>query len=222
MEGIIILIVTLAAFLAMGIWALVKTLKGPDLPEGHRFEHKFAGNKAVVIVGKDIENFKDPSTGKVNGFLLGGIKYMAAELTEKCAMAIHATEQAFKEKGVPKADVSEAVFVFRSDEEFEKNAWSEAWAKNVAAYSEERSGMFNVKKAHLAIIRSKHVKTVMERGQPAVHELVHILNKEAGEGYNHNHDDPKLWVGHGSDTVEAIGVRNWADLVNSLKDDEKE
>lgn len=221
MGGIIILIVALAALLAMGIWALIKVLRGPNLPDGYRFEHKFAGNKAIVIVDKNIISFKDQSSGEVIGFLLAGTKYLASELVEKCATAIYATEQAFKEKAVPKADVSEVVFVFATDEEFEKYVYPKYQAKHVAAYSEERNGMFNIKKIDVAIIRSKYIKTVIERGQPAVHELVHILNKEAGVGYDQNHDESELWVGYGPNTVEAIGVKNWIDLTNSLKNDEK-
>ncbi len=220
MEGIIILIVTIAAFLAMAIWVVVKIIMGPKLPEGHRFEHVFAGNKAVVIVGHDIENIKDQTTNITNSFLVEGSKYLAADLAEECARCIAATEQAFKEKGIPKADVNEVVFVFQSDEAFSKNAWSADWAKDVAAYSTELSGMFGIKKVQIAIIRSKYIKTVVERGQPAIHEMVHILNKAAGSGYNHDHNDPNLWDSNGADSIEAIAVRNWIDYGNPAENTE--
>jgi hypothetical protein len=51
--------------------------------------------------------------------------------------------------------------------------------------------------------------------------LVHVLNNEAARGYQHDHSDKKLWIGHGSDTVEAKAVRNWADMVKSLEDEQQ-
>ena len=217
MEGIIILIVTIAAFLAMGTWALIKALKGPDLPKGHKFVHKFAGNKAIVVMDKNLSSFKDPNTKKVAGVIIGGVKYMGSEVAEKCAVAIQATEQAFKQKDIKKADVDKVVFHFQADDEFEDGSeWWQQFSKNIAAYSKQYSAIFGAKPRYRATIRSKYLKSVSERGQPAVHELVHILNNDAGEGYNHDHSDPDLWNGHGSDTVEAIGVRNWSDLVKNL------
>lgn len=169
---------------------------------------------------KNIETLKDPETKRPATFIAGGIKYQGADIAEKCAIAIQAAEQAFKQKNIEKADVEEVVFLFQTDKEFESGSeWWQQFSKNAAAYSKEATGLFGVKKMPWAVIRSKHLKSVSERGQPAIHELIHILNKDAGEGYNHKHDDPDLWSKHGSDTAEAISVRNWADLVKSLKDD---
>lgn len=213
--GIIILVVTLAAFLAGGIWALVMWIKGPRIPKGHKFEHQFAGNKAVVVVEEDVASIKDPATNKVVEFLVDSQRYSGQELAEKCAIAMAATEHAFAIKGIKNADIQMAVFLFKSDASFDNTSpVNSAWAKGVAAYSVTTGATFG-EGAPMAVIRTKYMKSVSERAQPVVHELVHILNKDAGKGYQHDHTDPNLWAGHGSNTVESIAVVNWTDMVKS-------
>lgn len=222
MEGLIILIITLLAFLGMGIWVIVSIVKGPKLPDGHRFEADFAGNKAILIVDKDIPSLKDKATGKVNAWIVEGLRVEADDLAKKCAIAIHATELAFKQKGVQKADEDRVVFYYQTDANYETGgaSWWEAWSKGTAAYSTSMSGMFGTKRTPMAVIRVRHMKTTAERGQPAVHELVHILNMAAKGDYSHNHTDPLLWLGPGgTDSAEGIGVAQWADLVEAFDED---
>lgn len=219
MEGLIILIVTLLAFLALGIYVVVRLVQGPKIPDGHKFEAKWPGtkNKAIVVIDKKLEDVVKNSDGSVKSWLIGGKFYYGQELARKCAAAIQATELAFKEKGVEKADEDEVVFLFSTDETFESgSAWWQAWSKGAAAYSTTLTGMFGAQKTPMAVIRTKHIKTVSERGQPAVHELVHILNKAASGDYSHNHTDPKLWLGPGGqESVEGIGVQRWKELVGT-------
>lgn len=211
MEGIVIAIIVAIAFLALGGWVLYKTLKGPSLPNGDKHSYTFGGNKAIVVIS--------PGVKKQNGkYVVDGNEYNGKKLAVDCAYAMSVTEQAFLEKDIQKADEDEVVFYFQSDEEFEEgNGWWKSWSKNVAAYSKMEKGMFGVKKTPWAVIRSKHIKTVDQKGQPAIHELIHILNNQVSGDYNHAHDDEKLWVKHGSQTVEAISVRNWCDLSSSNK-----
>lgn len=222
MEGLIILIATLLGFLALGIAIIVKVVKGPKLPEGHRFETKFAGNKAVVIVDKDIPAIKDKDTGEVVAWLIEGQRVEGADLAKKCAVAITATETAFKQKEVQKADVDRVVFYYRTDKNFESgSSWWKSWAKRAAAYSTTLKGMFGSNETPMAVIRSKYLTTTAERGQPAIHELVHILNEAANGDYSHNHTDPKLWLGPGGvDSAEGIAVAQWADLVEAFSEDD--
>lgn len=213
MEGLVVLVITAVAFLAIGIWLVVMTVKGPKLPPGHKFVTEYAGNKAVVVVDKKVENFGNSITGKVEGFFVGDERFTGKDLALKCASAIAAVKKAFQEKGLPVADVSKVVFVFRSTEEFEKNAWSVGWAKSTSAYSEEWNGDFNAKRIQVVVMRSKFMKTVSERGQPALHELVHVFNRKAGRGDNHKHDDKALWKNFGEDTVESLSEKFFAELV---------
>jgi hypothetical protein len=217
-EAIVIIILTAAAAVGMLVWALVWGRK-PRIPDGHRYEAKHAGNKAILVVDKDVESIKN-TDGKVNGWLVDGAIYKASSLVEKAAVAMQATELAFKEKGIAKADVDEVIIYFQTDKNFETGgpSWWAAWSKGAAAYS-TTAGAAIGPGLPMAVIRSKHMKALEERGQPVIHELVHILNKEAGHGYQHAHDDADLWAGHGADTVEGIGVRQWRDLVESLKDE---
>ena len=217
--GLIILIVTLLGFVGLAIFAIVYGRKH-RFPEGDKFEAEFAGNKAILIVDKDVPNVKDQATGKVNGWLVDGVVYKADELARKCALAIHAAELAFKEKGLEGADVDKVVIHFQTDHNFENPkvgpSWWNAWSKNVAAYagSISRNMGFWGGEIPMAVIRAKHMKALEDRGQPVVHELVHILNKEIGAGYQHDHSDPNLWAGAGGqDSAEQIGVRQWKDLV---------
>ena len=224
MEGIIILIVTLLAFLAIIIWVVVKVVQGPKLPSGQKFEAVFAGNTAVLIVDNGIPALKDKNTNEVSGWLLNDGKIVASELAKKCAIAITAVETAFRQKGVEKADVNMVVFHYQTDEQFETGnaSWWKDWAKNVAAYSVSLSGIFGIKKIPMAIIRARYLKDTHERGQPNIHELVHILNKAATGDYSHNHSDPLLWLGPGGvDSVEGIAVAQWADLVEAFEDENK-
>lgn len=214
--GIIILVVTLAAFLAVGIAALVLWLKGPKIPKGHRFEHQFAGNKAIVVVEEDITTIKDPSTNKVVEFLIDSQRFKGQDLAEKCAVAMAATETAFAAKGIKKADIEVAVFLFKSDTSFNNTSpVGPEWAKGVAAYTVTTDSGFARPVVPMAVIRSKYMKSVTERGQPAIHELIHILNEDAGRGYQHDHSDSELWAGFGADTIESKAVVNWTDMVKS-------
>jgi len=217
MEGLIILIVTLVAFAAMGVYIIVKLVKGPDLPDGHKFEAEVNGNKAIVIIDKKLEGAVKATDGSVSSWIVDGKFQYGTELARKCATAIHATELAFKQKGVQKADESRVVFLFSTDETFESGSgWWQAWAKGAAAYSTSLSGIFGTKRTPMAVIRTKYITTVAERGQPAVHELVHILNEAASGDYSHNHTDPKLWLGPGGEeSVEGLGVQKWKELIGT-------
>jgi len=220
MEGSIILIATIAAFVAIGIYMLVRILKGPKLPEGHQFVAEHKGNKAIVIIDKNLEGAIKNKDGSVISWVLNGKFYYGNDLAIKCAKAIKATELAFKEKGVEKADVSEVVFLFSTDATFEAGSkWWQAWAAGAAAYSTELVGDFRIKVLPMAVIRTKYIKTVSERGQPAIHELVHLLNKQANGDYSHSHTDPKLWLGPGgTGSVEGIGVQKWKEIVGTPDD----
>lgn len=212
--GIVILVLTLAAFLAAGIAALVLWFKGPKLPKGHKFEHQFAGNKAIVVIEESISSIKDPAKNQVVEFLVDSQRFKGQDLAEKCAIAMAAIEQAFADKDIKNADIQTAVFLFKDDNSFNNTSpVGPNWAKNVAAYSVTTGATFARPVVPMAVIRSKYMKSVAERGQPAIHELVHILNQDAGRGYQHDHTDANLWAGHGSDTVESIAVVNWTDMV---------
>jgi hypothetical protein len=144
-EGLVILIVTLLAFLAIGAWFIVRVVKGPEVPKGNRFEHKFAGNKAIVVFDPAIVSVNDETSGKVVGVFVDGEKFSCQEIAEKCAVAIAATEAGFKEKNIKKADVNTCVFWFQTDETFEQGGknppvWWKKWSKNVSAYATKTKG----------------------------------------------------------------------------------
>lgn len=218
--GLIILIVTLLAFLAMAIFVIVKLVKGPDIPKGLKFEAKESDNKAVVVVSENAEGAIKNPKGEVVSWLVDGKFIYGADLAKACARAIHATELAFLEKGVQKADVDRVVFYFQTDDEFEgvgKSAsWWQAWSKGAAAYSTKIAGIFGFQQLPMAVIRTKYLDDVHDRGQPAIHELVHILNEAANGDYSHNHTDPKLWLGPGGvESAEGIGVQKWKELTGT-------
>lgn len=222
MEGLIILIITLVAFLALGIFAVVMFVKGPKLPDGHKIEAEFAGNKAVLIVDKDVQSVKDKDSGEVVGWLVEGNRIDGQELAKKCAIAIAATETAFSRKGVQKADEDRVVFHYQTDKNYETGnaSWWEAWSKGTAAYSTQLTGIFGTKKTPMAVIRSRYMQLTLDKGQPAIHELVHILNLAARGNYSHDHSDPVLWLGPGGvESAEGVGVAQFADLIEAFDEE---
>lgn len=209
MEGVIIAIVSILAFLALGGFVLYKILSGPDLPNGYKFTKKMFNNEAFVFFSKGMKR-KNKKT-----FIVGGQEISAEEITKKCCIAIHSTEEAFKQKGVGAAQVEDVVFLFQTDEEFEEgNEWWKSWSKNVAAYSKIEKGFLGLSEIAWVVIREKHLPGVRDKGQPAIHELVHILNEVAGRGFSRSHKDADLWIGPGgSASVEGISVEKWHKLV---------
>lgn len=219
MEGIIILVVTGLALLAGIIFVVVKLVKGPNLPKGHRFEANFGNNKAVIIVDEKLLSQKDLKTNEVNGWIVGGQIIDATDIAKKCAIAMAATETAFKRKGVENAHENMVVFTYRTDETFGDFT---SWLKeSSSAYTIELSGIFGTKKTPTVVIRARHLKMTANRGQPVIHELVHVLSKAAKGNYSRNHSDPLLWLGPGGiDSAEGIAVAQWADLVEAFKDED--
>jgi len=223
MEGIIILVVTLLAFLGIGIYMVVRFVKGPKLPNGLRFEATFGGNKAIVIIDEDLPGLTNKESGKIDSWIVNDHKIVATDIAKKCAIAIHAAELAFKEKGVEKADVDVVVFNFKTSKAFEtgNSDWWAEWSKGAAAYSSQLTGLFGSKVMPIAVIRTEFLQMTSERGQPAIHELMHILNKVAVSDYSYNHTDPALWLTAGqADSAEGITIRQWADLVEAFDDGE--
>lgn len=207
MAGYIILSLTILCFISVGIWLLIKTFKKPKLPEGYRFETTFANNKAIIIIDNNI-----PAYGldnQIEGFIVDNIHYPIKKLLNYCVISIAATEAAFKDKNI-KTDIKEIVYIFQPNDVFQKT-WNAQWPSNISvgAYTIQLKSMFNVKKTYVAYIRSKFMKNISEIGYPVIHENIHILNNEAGLGYNKPHDDKKLWARHGENTVETIAINYW-------------
>ena len=219
LPGLIILIVTILAFVVAGTVAAVWGWR-PKLPSGHKFEAEFAGKKLILIVEDDIPTISDRVTGQVTGWAVGGDLFKGEDLAQKAAIAMSATELAFKEKGIANANIKKYVVHFQSDNRFEtfnQTAWWQNWAKGVAAYTNRIRPNWFGPATPGCVVRAKHMKALTERGQPVVHELIHTLNDVAGNGSQRSHNNEDLWNSFGSNTVEAIGVRQWKDLIESLK-----
>jgi hypothetical protein len=212
MEGIIILIATIAVFLAIGIWMIVMAVKGPRIPKGHRFEAEHSGNKVILVVEDGVSLVKDPVSGAVSHFIADGQMVSGQTLAEQCAKSITATEKAFQTKNIQKADVKTVVVLFRTDASFEANSpMTPEWAKGQSAYATTSGATFG--SGHpMAVVRDRYMKLSLLTGQPVIHEMVHMLNMTAGHGYQHNHSDKNLWIQHGAGTVEAYSLLNFADL----------
>lgn len=212
-EGIIILIVTIIALIVPIIVGAVWGWR-PKLPKGHKFEAEYNGNKVILVVEEDIPTIKSRSTGEVTGWVVETGLYLGDDLAKKCAMAMQTAELAFKEKGLVKANIKKYIVHFQSDKSFEtfnQSPWWQNWAKNVAAYSNRTKPNWFGPTTAGCVIRAKHMKSLVERGQPVIHELIHSLSDIAGSGYQRGHDNKDLWNAFGTDTVEAIGERQWKD-----------
>lgn len=213
MEGLIISIVTLLAFVVMGVYIVVSVVKGPKLPKGHKFEEVYEGNKAIVIVDDEVTGKIKNQNEQVVSWLVDGNFIYGKDIAKKCAIAMHATEFSFQKNKIQNADEPQVVFHFTTNESFDKNPL----VKNAAAYSMILSGMFAIKKTPIAIIRADYLKHVSNEGQPVIHELVHILNKAAKGNFSHNHSDPNLWIGPGGEkSVEANSVKKWKELLEKI------
>jgi hypothetical protein len=223
MEGIMVLVVMLLGFILVGVLGAMKAKKGPKIPDGHRLDASFGGSKAIVIVDKKLPGFSNKEFVESGGWIIEDTKISIRELTKRCAIAMYAVKSAFKEKGLKKTDESVIVFKFSTDETFEEgHSWWKAWAKGATAYSTELSGIFRTNKTPMAVIRTKHLATTFQKGQPVLHELVHILCKGVNNDYSHDHTDHRLWIKSGGiDSIEGTAVRQWADLVEAFNADEE-
>jgi hypothetical protein len=204
--GIIILVVVLVLFVLLTVGVLVMAFKGPTLPKGMKFESINEDNKAIVIFDTEIPMFKKPKTNEIVSILSDGSIVLIDDIVKSCSRAMTITEKAFKEIGVQKAEVDEVVFVYKTDSRYEKEAGMAAYS---AAYTEELSGLLGIKKKHVVNIRLKYAKSTVESGEPPIHEMIHVLNKQAGRGYDALHGDDKLWAALGQNTVQVVGDRQW-------------
>lgn len=202
----IILIVVLIAFLSLVVGLLIVAFVGPSLPKGMKFESINENNKAIVIFDTDIPMFKNPKTNEIVSILSDGSIIPIDDIVKSCSRAMTITEKAFKQIGVQKAEVDEVAFVYKTDSRYDKEAGLAAYS---AAYTEELSGLFGIKKKHIVNIRLKYAKSTVESGEPPIHEMIHVLNKQAGRGYDALHGDEKLWEALGQNTVQVIGDRQW-------------
>jgi hypothetical protein len=211
--GLIILIVVGIVFLAGIIGSIVVIVKGPALPAGLKFEAVDNGNKATVIFDEAIAFLKDPTTKEIKSIVADGSIVSIDDITKACASAITTTELAFGQMGISKANLDEVIFVIKTDQRYEKEGGIAAL--NSAAYSVEIVGFLGIKRKQVAVIRVKYAKTMVTSGEPAIHELVHILDKTAGSGYDTNHANIKLWDNFGQNTVQAISDNLWLMRKNS-------
>ena len=211
--GLIILIIVGLVFLAGIIGAIVVIVKGPKLPDGLKFEAVDGNNKAIVIFDEAITFLKDPTTKEIKSLISDGSIVLIDDIAKSCAKAMTATELAFKQMGISKAEINEAVFVYKTDQRYEKEG--DPTSPGSAAYSAEIIGFLGIKRKSVAIIRVKYAKTTVDSGEPVIHELVHLLDSVANHGYDVNHADIKLWEKFGQNTVQAISQNLWLIRKNS-------
>jgi hypothetical protein len=204
--GIIILIVVLVLFVLLVVGLLILAFKGPTLPEGMKFESINENNKAIVIFDTEIPMIKSSKTNEIVSVISDGSIISIDDVVKSCSRAMTITEKAFKEIGVDKADIDEVVFVYKTDSRYDREAGMASYS---AAYTSEITGLFGIKKKYVVTIRAKYAKSTVESGEPPIHEMIHVLNKQAGRGYDALHGDAKLWAALGQSTVQVIGDRQW-------------
>ncbi len=218
MVGIIILIAVVLIFLVGIAWIIYNIISGPKLPKGVRVDFTQGGKTAIVIVDKGKGIPVSHKNGVTNVFV-DGENISLNEIAKKCAIAMLAVETSMQKKGIKNATMNKVVFEFRTDEQFETSD-SKSWstqAKKFAAYSTEYVTIFRIKKVDVAMIRIRYLETIIRKGQPALHELVHILNRAATKNYGSDHSDPNLWLGAGgSNSVEGQSLVQWLDLVEAF------
>jgi len=217
MIGIIILVLVCLLFLGIGAWIVASIIKGPKFPDGYRFETTFSGKTATLIVDKSFPSLKNRNSNKVKAWVVSGKRIDAKDMVDKCAMAMLATETAFQKIGIDKANRNHVIFLFKTDKNFDNRP---SWTTTAAAYSTEISGFFGTKKLDVAVIRTRYLTNMADKGQPAIHELTHMLNKAATGDYSYDHTDPDLWLGPGGRTsVEGEAMLQWVDLVEAFNDE---
>lgn len=216
MEGIIVAIICILGFLATAGFVVYKILQGPKLPKGHVYKIKKNNNEITLVVDDKLAAEKKDSGGKPTSWFIEKDECSVEDLLNACAKSVECTEAAFADNGIEKADEERFIFYFATDDVFEnlRGPANVMWAKGVAAWSEIKSGMFGTNKTPAAIMRTKYMNDVIGRGQPLIHELVHILNRAASGDYSHNHTDSKLWLGPGGEkSVEGIAAKRFETTV---------
>jgi len=182
----------------------------PKIPKGHQFTAKYRNCEALVIVDKRINTIRMKSTGKVIGFLVGGRQILGESMANACALAMYSAEWGFEQKKIEKAKEKIAIFHFKTSAEFDI-PWR-GLSKKWAAYSSITGGNAFGAGLPMAVIRARYINGMLGTGQPAIHEMIHILNLAARKNYNHVHDDKVLWSANSEKSVENLAVWKWSSL----------
>jgi hypothetical protein len=203
MEGLIILVITIVVFIigAVGFIIFGNRIRWP---EGERLELMEAGKTVTLILGPNIMR---KTVGAELVLLVGGEEIESSNLLKSIMKALRTSSDVFKERG-SKVEINHYVVQYQSDGKFETAetfVWWNSWAKNHDAYSSYVGRQMWGKELHMAIIRERHIKTTVDRGQPVIHELIHAHSAEIGDAQR-THDNPELWAAINPANSIEIGI----------------
>jgi hypothetical protein len=176
-------------------------------PKGHRFQINKDGFKLHLIVDHDIEHIKNDD----DSFILhDGEKIKISTLLDACHKAATISKKTFVSEGFKDGKTKEAMIWFRLDENFEEvkpghHAWWADWIKKVNAFAEKPSRRMLGSGPGLIVSRAKFIKPTIERGQPVIHEMYHVLmleNHTKHWRWDSGHKNEKVWATFGKDTAE--------------------
>jgi hypothetical protein len=210
MIGGIILGLTLAAFLTLGIYALFFGRK-IKYPKGYKTVGKFDNVKITIIVDQDNDSLaaiKDKNTNKIKNFIYNGQYVSFEDLKNYCINAVASTVAAYNQNMIQVKLPSELGIRFARNSHFSESDYF----KNAAGYADFANPKLFGRSVPLVVVKSKFLKNILDRGQPVIHELIHAFEFESNRSYDHNHKNEKLWESHGRQSVESVSVQLWKDM----------
>ncbi len=185
-----------------------------QMPAGKRFVYTHDGYKAVVVVGHDVTCYG-------NGFIVGGgtDKIEGMRLAESCAIAMKVVNATLRACGPekPKDDtrVKHCVFIFLGPKAFNHRASTEGQRDEpelIDAYSVQLPRVF--KKfgpgPYATVLRSNNMAACADRGQLAIHEMIHIVAHALYRNWDAEHvlwNDPRYF--YKGKTLNRIGLDEW-------------
>lgn len=166
----------------------------PVLPSGKKFEYNYKGYKATVIVADDVTCY-----GK--GFIVSGVdKVDGKELAKACAKSMKIVNDNMKAYGPsspvnPKAKVKRCIFYFMGPKRFKQAQVAVGFSpgdavKGYAVRAERTFKKFG-EGPYMSVAMSSTMKTTVDKGCVAVHELIHIV---AHALYNNWDKEHVLWT----------------------------
>lgn len=212
--GLIILIATLVALTTI-LTVLFTYGRKIDYPKGNRFKSKNNGLDVVVIVDEDIKYVKSNSGDKI---IHNGTEIDMESLAFACGKASRLAKETFIEKGFKGNKTKSVVFWFRLDEKYDEfnpavnHPWWGDWVKRTNAFAQKLTRKMLGNGPGIVVCRDKFIPAIIERGQPAIHEVYHILmieNHLKHWRWDTGHKNDKVWATFGKDTAEAIAQNRW-------------
>lgn len=162
----------------------------PLLPGGKVFEYKYKGFKATVIVADDVMSYG-------RGFIVSGVdKVDGKELAKACAKSMKIVHDNMKKYGPtnptnPYAKVKHCIFHFLGPKRFKQAQIAVGFSPEdyIHGYAVRAQRVFKKfgEGPYMSVAMSSTMKTTVDKGYVAIHELIHIVTHAMCNNWDKEH-----------------------------------